>query len=284
MVSEPTSTGGDCSKPTYNGCMSDPRPVGVFDSGIGGVTVLRHVRAQYPNERCIYLADTRYAPYGTREPDFVRERCRRVVDFLLERSVKVIVVACNTASVLALSDLRSRYKVPFVGIVPGVKPAAQLTRSGTIGVLATPMTVESDSLASLIASFAGGATVVTRECPGLVELIDRGIVDGPEVEQLLRPCLDPMLAAGADVIGLGCTHFPFAAPLIQRICGTGVTLLDPADAVALQLGRVLLTEGLAAEDSGGPPCFFTTGDPESFEAVYSVLVGPLDGPLTQANF
>jgi glutamate racemase len=257
--------------------MSDPRPVGVFDSGVGGVTLLGPIRAQLPAESCIYLADSLEAPYGIREPAYIRARCQRIVDFLLEQGVKAVVVACNTASVVALSPLRARYSVPFVGIVPAVKPAARLTQTGKIGVLATPTTTSSEPLARLIEEFAGGVRVITRMCPELVPLIEEGVVDGAELEGLLNAAVGPMLEAGVDVVVLGCTHFPLARAAIQRACGPNVTLIDPANAVARQLARVLQERGLAHEGEGAETIYYTTGDLERFACALTRLVGPLAG-------
>lgn len=263
--------------------MSDRRPVGIFDSGVGGVTLLRPIRAQLPGESCIYLADSLEAPYGTRDPAFIRVRCERIVDFLLEHGAKGVVVACNTASVVALGHLRELYEVPFVGTVPAVKPAARLTRTGKIGVLATPATASSEPLAHLIEEFAEGVTVMTRMCPGLVPLIEGGVVDGPEVEDVLYQALDPMVQDGVDVVVLGCTHFPLARGAIQRVCGPGVTLIDPAEAVARQLGRVLRERGLAHQGAGGETVYYTTGELHRFARTLTRLVGPLAGPALHAD-
>lgn len=259
--------------------MGDRRPIGVFDSGIGGLTVLREVQRQLPDEACIYLADSREAPYGTRPAPWVRARCERIVGYLLDQEAKLVVVACNAASVTALGHLRERYAVPFVGIVPAVKPAATRTRSGRIGVLTTPITADSGPLAALIEQFTHGVAVMTQVCPGLVPLVERGIVDGPQVDALLREYLQPMLAAGVDVVVLGCTHYPFLRTAIERICGPDVELLDPAAAVARQVGRVLTTQSLAAEGGNAAYRYVTTGDPAEFERVLCALVGPVQGPI-----
>ena len=263
--------------------MADDRPVGLFDSGVGGVSILRHIRSQLPPEQCIYLADSREFPYGTKPVPVIKRRCERIVDFLLEQGAKAIVVACNTASVAALAHLRAHYSVPFVGIVPGVKPAAGLTRSGTIGVLATPTTADSEPLAQLIEQFAYGVAVKTQICPGLVSLVEQGIIDGPGVETLARRYLDPLLETGADVIVLGCTHFPLLRTAIQRICGPAVALVDPSDAVARQLGRVLANHGLARARPAGPTRYYTTGDPGELTRVLSALTGPVAGAVVHAD-
>ena len=263
--------------------MSDDRPVGLFDSGVGGLTILREVREQLPNERCLYFADSRECPYGTKPVAEIQRRCEAVVDFLLEQDAKAIVVACNTASVAALSYLRARFDVPFVGIVPGVKPAARLTRVGRIGVLATPTTAESEPLAQLIEQFAYGVTVMTQVCPDLVSLVEDGVIEGEQVDRLLRRYLAALLDTGVDVIVLGCTHYPFLRERIQALCGSSVTLVDPSDAVARQLGRVLEERSLARPDAdGGGVCYYTSGEVEEAERVITRLLGRLDGPVEQA--
>ncbi|MPZ13476.1 MAG: glutamate racemase [Chloroflexi bacterium] len=265
--------------------MSDARPVGIFDSGIGGLNVLHEIRRQQPTEHCVYVADSREAPYGTKSIPYIQGRCGRIVDFLLERGAKAIVVACNAASVAALSHLRRRYAIPFVGIVPAVKPAARMTRSGKIGVLTTPATADSEPLADLVEQFAYNVTVMTQICPGLVPLVERAIVDGAETEQLLRRYLAPLLEGGVDTIVLGCTHYPFLRSSIERICGPGVAIIDPSDAVARQLGRVLAMHGLESmsEDRTGSTRYFTTGDPEEFRAVVEKLIGPVPDPVEHAR-
>lgn len=264
--------------------MSDPRPVGIFDSGIGGLTVLREIHRQWPGESCIYLADALEAPYGNKEPSFIRARCERLVEFLLGREAKAIVVACNTASVVALAQLRERFSVPFVGIVPAVKPAAQITRVGKIGVMATPATARSRPLAELIQQFTLGAIVITEPCEGLAELIEAGDLDGPHIDSLLRRCLDRMLAEGVDVIALGCTHYPLARPAVQRVCGPHVTLVDPSDAVARQLGRVLAERGMtAAPSEPGSTTFLTTGSAEHLANLVATLGMDVHTPVTHVE-
>ena len=255
--------------------MSDIRPVGIFDSGIGGLTVLREIHRQWPAEECLYLADALEAPYGNKEPDFIRARCARLVDFLCEKNAKAVVVACNTASVVALAQLRERFPVPFVGIVPAVKPAAEISQTRKIGVLATPATARSRSLADLIQQYTLGAVVITEPCDGLAEIIESGTLDGPQIERLLLRCLRRMLDAGVDVIALGCTHYPLAREAIQRACGPEITLVDPAAAVARQLGRVLVERDLAnAPNREGATTFYTTGDASRLEE----MVGRLGAP------
>jgi glutamate racemase len=263
--------------------MSDARPVGVFDSGLGGITVLREIRTQLPGENCTYVADSRAAPYGTKLAATILDRVLRIAEFLVEDGAKAIVVACNTASVVALSDLRARFGVPFVGVVPGVKPAARLTRSGTIGVLATPATADSEPLAKLIEDFAYGVKVVTQVCPGLVPMVERGEIAGPAVDKLLGFYLQPLLDADADVIALGCTHYPFLSEAIGRICGPEVRLVDPSPAVARQLARVLADRGLLTRKLKGRTTYYTTADPDEFARALARMGLELESPVHHAD-
>lgn len=259
--------------------MADSRPIGVFDSGIGGLTVLREIARQHPAEACIYLADEREAPYGAKPAEFLQERCARITQFLLEQGAKAIVVACNTASVAALPGLRAQFDVPFVGIVPAVKPAAAMTRTGTIGVLATTTTVASEALARLIETYAHGERVITHECPRLVGLVEAGVIEGREVEGAVAEEVGPLLAAGADVLVLGCTHLPFLAPALARLAGPGVRLVDPVEAVARQLGRVLDERDLRRNPPGAAPAYYSTDNPDLLAALLAQLMGPLAGPV-----
>ncbi len=263
--------------------MGDDRPLGVFDSGIGGVTVLREIRAQAPGERCIYFADSQQAPYGTKTPDEIRRRSDAIVGFLLDHDAKAIVVACNAASVTALPYLRERYAIPFIGLDPGVKPAAEITQVGKIGVITTPATASSERLAHLIEEFAYGATVMTQVCPGLVPLIERGIVDGPEMDELLNLYLTPILEAGVDVVVLGCTHYPFVRSSIARICGARVVLVDPSAAVARQVCRVLSSRGLVADQKVGGASYYTTADVDGFTRVLATLTGQATEAVLHAD-
>jgi glutamate racemase len=256
------------------------QPVGVFDSGIGGLCVWREIVRQLPRESTVYLADQAHLPYGPRPAAEVRALAEAATAELLERGCKAIVVACNTASAAALKSLRERHPdVPFVGMEPAVKPAALHSRSRVVGVMATPGTLQGGPFAELLQRFATGVKVVQQPCPGLVERIERGEADAPGTEALLRELMAPMLAAGADVVVLACTHYPFALPLIQRIAGDGVRIIDPAPAVARQLGRVLEERGLRAEPDGQPSHrFLTSGNPEALRRALRTLL-EVDAPV-----
>ncbi len=248
--------------------------IGVFDSGVGGLSVLREIWARLPDEGTLYFADTAHCPYGSRSAEEVRALSVSIADFLIGRGAKVIVVACNTASAAALYLLRERFAVPIVGMEPAVKPAAERTRAGKVGVIATEVTFQGELFARLLQRYANGVDVLTQVCPGLVQQVEAGKVDDPETERLLRLYLQPMVDAGIDSLVLGCTHYPFLREAIARVVGPSVEIIDPAPAVARQTARVLEEHGLRTQ-TGGPPrrLFYTSGDPRAFEAVAGRLLG-----------
>jgi len=248
--------------------------IGVIDSGVGGLSVLRHLQAQLPHESWLYVADQAHVPYGGRPLTEIRQFSRAITQFLLAQPVKLIVVACNTASGAALTYLRQTFPdLPFVGMEPAVKPAAAQTRSGKVGVLATTGTFESQRYAALMARFAQDVAALENPCLGLVERIEAGETAAPATEELLRACVEPMLAAGVDTLALGCTHYPFVLPLLAKIVGPEVTIIDPAPAVARQTGRVLAAEGLAAETGISRTRLVTTGSPAQFSRQVDWLLG-----------
>ena len=254
--------------------MASNLPVGVFDSGVGGLSVLREIRRELPYENLLYLADSAHAPYGDRPAPFVVERSRAIVDFLLKEGAKAIVVACNTATAVAVDALRVTFTQPIVAIEPAVKPAAASTRSGVVGVLATTNTLASAKFARLVDQYAAGATVLTQACPGLVEQVESGELDTGRTRTLVQRYVDPLLEEGADTLVLGCTHFPFLTQVIQEIAGPHVAVIDPAVAVARELRRRLLTAGLLSESKrAGREQFWTTGPIEEIAPVMSRLWG-----------
>ena len=227
------------------GDLSDP--IGIFDSGIGGLSVWRAIHQELPDEAIIYVADQGHVPYGPRPLEEVRAFAEGITRFLLELNCKVIVVACNAASAAALHSLRAQFpQVNFVGMEPAVKPAAEQTRTGRVGVLATPATFQGLLYASVVERFAQGVTIFQDTCPGLVTQIEDGQFDTPETRQIVSKALTPMLDQGIDTIVLGCTHYPFVIPMIQSIAGPGVRVIDPAPAVARQTRRVLEISQLSA--------------------------------------
>ncbi len=254
--------------------MPDERPIGMFDSGVGGLSVLREVRRLLPNEDIVYFGDDAYVPYGPRPVEFIRRRGETIARFLLEEGAKAIVVACNTASSAALPYLRERFAVPVVGVVPAVKPAAAATRAGRVGVLATETTVKGESFADLVHRFAADIAVETVVGEGLVPLVEAGEVDSPRARRLVRAYVAPLVEHRADVVVLGCTHYPFLRPLIEEVAGPGVTILDPAEAVARQARRVLAQHELvSAAARPGSEVYYTSGDPAQFARVASQLLG-----------
>jgi glutamate racemase len=252
-------------------------PIGIFDSGVGGLSVLRAIRQALPGEDLIFLADQAHVPYGSRSLEEVRAFTEAITRFLLDQGAKLIVVACNTASAAALHHLRQVFpQTSFVGMEPAVKPAAELTRSGVVGVLATPATFQGALYASVIERFANGVTVLQNTCPGLVMAIEAGQLDTVEVRTILEQALHPMLTQGIDTVVLGCTHFPFVIPLIEEIVGPQVRVIDPAPAVARQAGRLLEVHGLlTSSEDLGQMRFLTTGDPGQMEALLPNLIGQI---------
>jgi glutamate racemase len=253
------------------------QPIGVFDSGLGGLSVLREVRALLPGEAVVYVADRAYCPYGGRPPEEILARSAAIAGALVGRGAKLLVVACNTASTVALPALRARFPgVPIVGMVPAVKPAATATRCGKIGVLATPRTVAGEVLAGLIREHCRGAEVYGVPAPGLVELVEAGETDGPRVEAALRPLLEPLLARGVDTVVLGCTHYPFLRGAIRRLVGPGVAVIDSGEAVARRTRDVLASRCLAAPGGatgGGGLTLLTSAEPERVGGVAARLLG-----------
>ena len=215
------------------------RPIGVFDSGVGGLSVLREIRSELPGEDLLYVADSGHAPYGEKSAQYIETRAIAIVEFLLEQHAKAIVVACNTATGVAVKMLRVRYQLPIVAMEPAIKPAVSITRSGVIGVLATSRTIASDNFAKLHERFGAETKILMQACPGLVEQIEAGNVSGNETRELVKQYVLPLLAQGADTLVLGCTHYPFIAPLIQEIAGSSVSIIDPSPAIARELRRRL---------------------------------------------
>ena len=213
--------------------------IGVFDSGVGGLSLLREIRRELPHEDLIYVADSGHAPYGDKPVDVIRQRSSAIVDFLVARGAKAVVVACNTATSVAVDGLRRAWTIPIVAIEPAVKPAAATTRSGIVGVLATSQTIASPRFARLTDVFAAGVEVIAQPCPGLVEQIEMGDLSGPATRALVDGYVRPLVERGADTLVLGCTHYPFVTELIADAAGGQVTIVDPAAAVARELRRRL---------------------------------------------
>ncbi len=255
--------------------------VGIFDSGIGGLSVLREIHDMLPFQPLFYIADQIHVPYGKRQMSEIRDFSFAITDFLATMDAKVIVVACNTASAAALKDLRGEYPhLTFVGMEPAVKPAIQKTHTGIVGVLATPATFQGKLYHTLVEKFASSVKILTHTCPGLVELIESGETTSQGTKLILQRALLPMIEKGADTIVLGCTHFPFVIPMIKRIVGPNVTVIDPSPAIAKRVSFLLNELDLIKKyPHESEVAFSTTGKPESFKRVIYSLIGTDTAPI-----
>ncbi len=257
-------------------------PIGVFDSGVGGLSVLREIRNALPRENLLYVADSGFAPYGDRPAEFIQRRAESIVEFFADAGAKAVVVACNTATAVAVQALRARFAFPIVAIEPAVKPAAEMTRSGVIGILATSQTLASENFSRLVERHGKGVEVLQQPCPGLVEQVEKVELAGPTTEALVARYVQPLLDRGADTIVLGCTHYPFLISAIRAIAGPNVALIDPAVAVARELKRRLEAGALLSLDGQGTEQFWTSGSPavaqEVIEQLWSAAVEVLALP------
>jgi glutamate racemase len=259
--------------------------IGVFDSGVGGLSVWCEIATQLPDESTVYFADQKHIPYGPRPMQEIRAFSEAIARFLLECGCCIIVVACNAASAAALTHLRVTFPdTPFVGMEPAVKPAAQSTRTGRVGVMATPATFQGELFASVVERFANGVQVVKQVCPGLVEQVEAGRLDTPDTEAMLRRYLAPMMTADVDTIVLGCTHYPFLAPAIRRIVGPDVSVIDPSPAIARQVERMMERRGLLAARGKPSRAFYTSGDVSAFTESLRRLVGVSDPLVLPARW
>lgn len=253
-----------------------PRTIGIFDSGVGGLSVLHHIRAALPAANLIYVADSGHVPYGDKSPGYIEARSMALTRFLVSQGAEAIVIACNTATAAAAAPLRASFAtLPIVAMEPAVKPAVAATRSGVIGVLATVGTLESARFAALLGKFANGVKVVTQGCPGLVEVVERGDLHSTEARHLVERYTAPLLRQNADTLILGCTHYPFLAPLIRDVVGDQIALVDTGAAVARELKRRVDAELPPCSDSKatGSATFYTSGDEEHASRIMSALWG-----------
>ncbi|HYK82245.1 MAG TPA: glutamate racemase [Gemmatimonadales bacterium] len=241
----------------------NPAPLGVFDSGIGGLTVARALFERLPHESVIYFGDTARVPYGPKSPDTVRRYSAEILAYLLHRGVKAVVVACNTSTAQALDHLKAHSPVPVVGVIePGARAAVQATRSGKIGVIGTAGTIASGAYERAITALRPDATVYARPCPLFVPLVEEGWFDHPAAELIAREYLEPLKRAGIDVLVLGCTHYPLLKPLLGRVMGPGVILIDSAEETATAVRHELEQRGLAAPATSDPTHRFVVSDDE----------------------
>jgi glutamate racemase len=249
----------------------------MLDSGVGGLSVLREVRRLLPAEAVIYVADQGHLPYGQRQRDEIRAFVENIARFLIDQRCKLLIIACNAANAAALHYLREALpSMPIVGMEPAIKPAAEHTRSGVVGVITTQATYQSELFASVLDRFARDVRVETQVCPEFVLLAEQGAPDTPESRAVVARYLAPLKAAGIDQLVLGCTHFPFLCPQLAAYLGPGVDIIDPAPAVARQARRVLEQHHLLAADGNGRPApvtYITTGDPGRFGEVLAALTG-----------
>lgn len=231
--------------------MQSEQPIGIFDAGVGGLSIARSIRALLPAEEVLYVADSRHAPYGDKPYEFIVARSMALTAYLVEQGAKAVVVACNTVTLATIRALRERFEVPIVGVEPGVKPAVRASRSGVIGVLATVSTVASPGIRSLIGRFSAGKRVLLQPCPGLADQVERLALDTPQTRALVARYLEALTEAGVDTLVLGCTHYPFLMPLIRERVGPDVDIIETGEAVAREVRRRLACDGLLRDDESG---------------------------------
>ncbi len=255
--------------------MADEQAIGIFDSGVGGLSVLAHIHQRLPHESLLYIADSGYMPYGCKPEAVVRERCMEISAFLSRQQCKAIVVACNTATAVAVHHLRASYSFPVIGMEPAVKPAVFHSRSKVVGVLTTRATSASDKFNCLAARFAQHARLIVQPCPGLVERIETGDLTGDKTRSMLSSFLQPLIRQGMDTLVLGCTHYPFITSLIRDIAGGDIHIIDTGDAIACELERQLRSHQLLSENKTEMASveFWSSGDTEKVEPVMSRLWG-----------
>jgi glutamate racemase len=246
--------------------------IGIFDSGVGGLSVFREIRKLLPRESYIYYSDNAHCPYGEKTREYITDRARFITRELLSKGADIIVVACNTATAAAIATLRAEFPdIRFIGMEPAIKPAALSTRTGVIGVLATAGTLKGSKYLKTKGRFEDDVRIVEHVGEGFVELVENGILDGPEAYETVRKSLQPLLDAGADRIVLGCTHYPFLKPVIESIAGPGVQVIDPAPAVARQTVRIL--EANAIPTGNGPFSIdlYFSGEPDSLRRIFKLV-------------
>jgi glutamate racemase len=247
-------------------------PIGVFDSGVGGLSVLHEIRRELPGEDLLYVADSGHAPYGDKSTQLIEARVIAIVEFLVSQRAKAIVVACNTATGVAIQMLRTRFPVPIIAMEPAVKPAAAHTQSGVIGVLATSRTIASNNFAKLHERFGADVKILMQACPGLVEQVEAGKLSGNKTRALIEQYVLPLLEQRADTLVLGCTHYPFLAPLIREIAGPTVAIIDPSPAIAREVRRRLATANLLSTGSrAGTERFWSSASPDTAQPIISQL-------------
>ncbi len=252
--------------------MKNNQAIGIFDSGVGGLSVLQHIQQLLPNETIIYIADNGYAPYGCKTNEHVKQRSQIIIDYFISQGVKAIVIACNTATAAIIEYFRQQYELPFIGVEPGIKPAIRQTRNGHIGIMATSTTLASTRYHELCKRFSQQVQIHSQACPRLADQIEAGALDTPEIHHLLRIYLDALHNKHIDTIVLGCTHYSFIKHLIQKMTDNSIKLIDTSHAIAEQLKRVLEQEELRSHSSVGSVQYLSSGSTEQTKAtIYNLL-------------
>lgn len=257
-------------------------PIGIFDSGVGGLSIARSIREILPNEDVIYIADSFHAPYGNKSEEFILKRSSYIIDYLISQKVKTIVVACNTATVNAIYNLRDKYSIPIIGVEPGIKPAVEISKNGTIGVLATEQTINSGAFRNLLNRFIDHARIETQACPGLVELVESQQLEGHEIKSMLKKYAVPMLDKGVDTFVMGCTHFAFLTEILSEIIGSELKIINTYKAVANETSRRLhIHDLLTSSTIAGNTEFFSSNIQENTFLLFEKLWGK---PVTVRRF
>lgn len=257
-------------------------PIGILDSGLGGLSVFNEIQALLPGEDIIYFGDSAWCPYGPRHPEEIQRRVFAITDYLLEQHCKLIVIACNSATIAAVEALRATYPVPFVGMEPAVKPAAAITQTGTVGILATEASLAGEKFHRLLHDHAEGVKVITRPCPNFVQLVERGELDGDRARRIVEEETIPLLEAGADTLVLGCTHYPFLRPLIQEVAGPEIHILDTGTAVARHVLQVLRNQGNPDKNQTSYR-IMTTGKLDTLEQLFPRICPGVAAELTHTH-
>ncbi len=256
--------------------LKSSQPIGIFDSGVGGLTVLKEIKRLLPQEDLVYLGDTARVPYGTRSPKTVMRYSERNTEFLIKKGIKLLVVACNTSSAVSLELLRFKNTIPVIGVIePGAKKAVELTKNGIIGVIGTEATIRSQAYQEAIKRLAQGkrVQVMGQACPLFVPLVEEGWIDDPITKEVARRYLNPLIEKGIDVLVLGCTHYPLLEKVIREVVGWGVSLINSAKETAEEVKRVLESLSLRREKGTGRTTFYVTDNPEKFRYLGELFLG-----------
>lgn len=248
------------------------QPIGIFDSGVGGLSVLQHIHQLLPFENLMYVADSAHAPYGCKVESYIEQRSRVITEHLLAQGAKTIVIACNTATASIIEKFRQQYGIPFIGVEPGIKPAIAITKNNNIGVMATAGTLSSERYNELTRRFAGPVNLYNQSCPGLADQVEAGLIDARETTKLLEKYLSLLLAKQVDTIVLGCTHYSFLKIQIQKMINDSIHVVDTSRAIAEQLVRVLEQEALKKTSKSGSIRYFTTGSIKNTQATMNRLL------------